>query len=133
MHLAAASSAGTSLEANLQHITVTLTTWDAVWEVCLDPNWARQRLRLYGAQDRALEPFFKLEEEEMAEVFSAPSSWCSSLTQLAGGGWGADALLRACCKVVCMPRGTEQRRVRVVLVNEFGTSRVSSAVNGQQP
>ncbi|KAJ9530345.1 hypothetical protein QJQ45_000721 [Haematococcus lacustris] len=32
-HLAAASSAGTSLEANLKHITVTLATWDAVWEV----------------------------------------------------------------------------------------------------
>ncbi|KAJ9513485.1 hypothetical protein QJQ45_006040 [Haematococcus lacustris] len=54
-HLAAASSAGTSLEANLKHITVTLATWDVVWEVYLDPKWARQRLRLYGAQDRALE------------------------------------------------------------------------------
>ncbi|GFH14145.1 hypothetical protein HaLaN_10142 [Haematococcus lacustris] len=32
-HLAAASSAGTSLEANRQHITVTLATWDAVWEL----------------------------------------------------------------------------------------------------
>ncbi|KAJ9512603.1 hypothetical protein QJQ45_018898 [Haematococcus lacustris] len=57
-HLAAASSAGTSMEANLKHITVTLATWDAVWEVYLDPKWARQRLRLYGAQDRALEQFF---------------------------------------------------------------------------
>ncbi|GFH19608.1 hypothetical protein HaLaN_16577 [Haematococcus lacustris] len=37
-HLAAASSAGTSLEANLKHITVTLATWDAVWEVYLDPK-----------------------------------------------------------------------------------------------
>ncbi|KAJ9525698.1 hypothetical protein QJQ45_003472 [Haematococcus lacustris] len=55
-HLAAASSAGTSLEANLKHITVTLATWDAVWEVYLDPKWARQRLRLYGAQDRARKP-----------------------------------------------------------------------------
>ncbi|GFH10732.1 hypothetical protein HaLaN_06098, partial [Haematococcus lacustris] len=32
-HLTAASSAGTSLEANLKHITVTLATWDAVWEL----------------------------------------------------------------------------------------------------
>ncbi|KAJ9508881.1 hypothetical protein QJQ45_028196 [Haematococcus lacustris] len=67
-HLAAASSAGTSLEANLKHITVTLATWDAVWEVYLDPKWARQRLRLYGAQDRALEQFFKKLEKEMAEL-----------------------------------------------------------------
>ncbi|KAJ9507217.1 hypothetical protein QJQ45_004783 [Haematococcus lacustris] len=35
-HLAAASSAGTSLEASLKHITTTLATWDAVWEVYLD-------------------------------------------------------------------------------------------------
>ncbi|KAJ9527344.1 hypothetical protein QJQ45_025609, partial [Haematococcus lacustris] len=37
-HLAAASSAGTSLEANLEYITITLTTWEAVWEVYLDPK-----------------------------------------------------------------------------------------------
>ncbi|KAJ9528067.1 hypothetical protein QJQ45_005662 [Haematococcus lacustris] len=41
--------------------------------------------------------------------------------------------LRACCKVVCWPRGTEKRRGRVVLVDEHRTSQVSSAVNGQQP
>ncbi|KAJ9517973.1 hypothetical protein QJQ45_004366 [Haematococcus lacustris] len=49
------------------------------------------------------------------------------------GGWGADAVLRACRKVVCRTRGTDQRRGRVVLVDEHRTSRVSSAVNGQQP
>ncbi|GFH18201.1 hypothetical protein HaLaN_14961 [Haematococcus lacustris] len=36
-------------------------------------------------------------------------------------------------KVVCRPRGTDQQRGRVVLVDEHRTSRVSSAVNGQQP
>ncbi|KAJ9512455.1 hypothetical protein QJQ45_013039 [Haematococcus lacustris] len=50
-----------------------------------------------------------------------------------GGGWGADAVLRACCEVVCRPRGTDQLRGRVVLVDEHRTSRVSSAVNGKQP
>ncbi|KAJ9531948.1 hypothetical protein QJQ45_003658 [Haematococcus lacustris] len=49
------------------------------------------------------------------------------------GGWGADAVLRACRKVVCRPRGTDQRRGRVVLVDEHRTTRVSSSVNGQQP
>ncbi|KAJ9516488.1 hypothetical protein QJQ45_011151 [Haematococcus lacustris] len=49
------------------------------------------------------------------------------------GGWGADAVLRACCKVVCRPRGAGQRRGRVVLVDECRTSRVSSAVIGQEP
>ncbi|KAJ9524752.1 hypothetical protein QJQ45_024358 [Haematococcus lacustris] len=99
-HLAAASSAGTSLEANLKHITVTLATWDAVWEVYLDPKWARQRLRLYGGQDRALEQFFKKVSVGVRE-----------------GG----------------PRGTDQQRGRVVLVDEHCTTLVSSAVTGQQP
>ncbi|KAJ9518003.1 hypothetical protein QJQ45_004319 [Haematococcus lacustris] len=139
-HLAAASSAGTSLEANLKHITVTLATWDAVWEVYLDPKWAEQRLRLYGAQDRTLEQFFKKLEEGMAEVSMERHGHAKQLVVFfgaasigTGGGWGADAVLRACCKVVCRPRGTDQRRGRVVLVDEHRTSRVSSAVNGQQP
>ncbi|KAJ9518122.1 hypothetical protein QJQ45_010044 [Haematococcus lacustris] len=39
----------------------------------------------------------------------------------------------ACRKVVCRPRGTDQRRGRVVLVDEHRTTRVRLAVNGQQP
>ncbi|GFH19824.1 hypothetical protein HaLaN_16844 [Haematococcus lacustris] len=34
---------------------------------------------------------------------------------------------------MCRPRGTDQRRGRVVLVDEHRTTRVTSAVNGQQP
>ncbi|KAJ9532717.1 hypothetical protein QJQ45_010799 [Haematococcus lacustris] len=45
----------------------------------------------------------------------------------------ADAVLRACRKVVCRPRGKDQDGGRVVLVDEHRTSRVSSAVNGKQP
>ncbi|KAJ9530437.1 hypothetical protein QJQ45_000815 [Haematococcus lacustris] len=139
-HLAAASAAGTSLVANLKHITVTLATWDAVWEVYLDPKWAQQRLRLYGAQDRALEQFFKKLEKEMAELSMKRHGCAKQLVVFfiaasigTGGGWGADAVLRACCKVVCRPRGTNQRRGRVVLVDEHRTTRVSSAMNGKQP
>ncbi|KAJ9512267.1 hypothetical protein QJQ45_012834 [Haematococcus lacustris] len=139
-HLAAASSAGTSLEANLKHITVTLATWDAVWEVYLDPKWARQRLRLYGAQDRALEQFFKKLEKEMAELSMKRHNRAKQLVVFFGaasigtrGGWGADAVLRTCRKVVCRPRGKDQDGGRVVLVDEHRTSRVSSAVNGKQP
>ncbi|KAJ9514250.1 hypothetical protein QJQ45_012241 [Haematococcus lacustris] len=139
-HLAAASSAGTSLVANQKHITVTLATWDAVWEVYLDPKWARQRLRQYGAQDRALEQFFNKLEREMAQLSMKRHNRAKQLVVFFGaatvgtaGGWGADAVLRACRKVVCRPRGTDQLRGRVVLVDEHRTSRVSSAVNGQQP
>ncbi|KAJ9518201.1 hypothetical protein QJQ45_010165 [Haematococcus lacustris] len=123
----------------LKHIPVTLATWVAVWEVYLDPKWARQRLGLYGGQDRALEQFFKQLEEEVAEVSMERHGHAKQLVVFLGtagigsrGGWGADAVLQACCKVVCRPRGTGQRRGRVVLVDEHCTSRVSSAVNGQQ-
>ncbi|KAJ9530354.1 hypothetical protein QJQ45_000727 [Haematococcus lacustris] len=92
-HLAAASSAGTSLEANLKHITVTLATWDAVWEVYLDPKWAWQRLRLYGAQDRALEQLFN---KDMAEVSMERHGHAKQLVVFFGaagigtaGGWCA--------------------------------------------
>ncbi|KAJ9528883.1 hypothetical protein QJQ45_000449 [Haematococcus lacustris] len=139
-HLAAASSAGTSLEANLKHITVTLATWDAVWEVYLDPKWARQQLRLYGAQDRALEQFFNKLERDMAELSMKRHKRAMQLVVFfgaatigTGGGWGADAVLRACRKVVCRPRGKDQDGGRVVLVDEHRTSQVSSAVNGKQP
>ncbi|KAJ9510858.1 hypothetical protein QJQ45_027732 [Haematococcus lacustris] len=113
---------------------------DAVWEVYLDPKWARQRLRLYGAQDRALEQFFNKLDEEMAELSMKRHSHAKQLVVFfgaatigTGGGWGADAVLRACCKVVCRPRGAGQRRGRVVLVDEHRTSGVSSAVIGKQP
>ncbi|GFH23832.1 CULLIN_2 domain-containing protein [Haematococcus lacustris] len=79
-------------------------------------------------------------EEEVAEVSMKRHGHAQQLVVFfgaatigTGGGWGADAVLRACCKVVCRPRGTCQHRGRVVLVDEHRTSRVSSAVNGQQP
>ncbi|KAJ9506609.1 hypothetical protein QJQ45_003997 [Haematococcus lacustris] len=136
----AASSAGTSLVANLMHISVTLATWAAVWEVYLDPMWARQRLGLYRAQDRGLEQFFKKLEKDMAEVSMERHGRAKQLVLFFGapgigtqGGWGADTVLRAYCKVVSRPRGTDQLRGRVVLVDEHRTTRVSSAVNGKQP
>ncbi|GFH18980.1 hypothetical protein HaLaN_15864 [Haematococcus lacustris] len=114
--LAAASLAGTSQEANLKHITA---TWDAVWEVYLDPKWAWQRLRLYGAQNWVLEQYLKklhVRVKQLVVFFDAAGIGN-------GGGWGADAVMRACCRVVCWPRGNDQWRVRVVLVDEHRTTR----------
>ncbi|KAJ9513402.1 hypothetical protein QJQ45_005959 [Haematococcus lacustris] len=108
-HLTAASSAGTSLEANLEHITITLPTWDGLEQ--LEQEVAMKR------HGRA---------KQLVVSFGAASIGTR-------GGWGADAVLRTCCKVVCRPRGTDQLPGRVVLVDEHRTSRVSSAVNGQQP
>ncbi|GFH06246.1 hypothetical protein HaLaN_00845 [Haematococcus lacustris] len=79
-------------------------------------------------------------EEDMAEVSMERHGRAKQLVAFfgaagigTGGEWGADAVLRASCKVVCRPRGTDQRRGRVVLVDEHRTTRVSSAVNDQQP
>ncbi|GFH08165.1 hypothetical protein HaLaN_03084 [Haematococcus lacustris] len=75
-----------------------------VWEVYLDPKWTQQRLRLYGAQDQALEQFFKKLEEEMAMKRHGRAKQLVVFFYAASigtrGGWGADAVLRACCKVV---------------------------------
>ncbi|KAJ9527195.1 hypothetical protein QJQ45_025441 [Haematococcus lacustris] len=91
LRLAAASSAGTSLEANLEHIPVTLATRDALWEL-----------------------------EDMAEVSMERHGRAKQLVVFFGAtGIGT--------------RSTDQRRVRVVLVDEHRTTRVCSAVSGQQP
>ncbi|GFH28850.1 uncharacterized protein HaLaN_27405 [Haematococcus lacustris] len=58
-HLAAATPAVTSLVAIQQHVDVTQAAWDAVWGEYLHPKWAVQRMRLYGAQEKVLERYFK--------------------------------------------------------------------------
>ncbi|KAJ9528554.1 hypothetical protein QJQ45_020472 [Haematococcus lacustris] len=79
-------------------------------------------------------------EEDMAELSMERHGRAKQLVVFfgaatigSGGRWGADAVLKACCKVVCRPRGSDQLLARVVLVDEHRTTRVSSAVNGQQP
>ncbi|KAJ9505875.1 hypothetical protein QJQ45_010053 [Haematococcus lacustris] len=131
-----------------RHVAVTLATWDAVWGEYLHPKWAEQRMRLYGAQEKVLERYFKkvgvlmLEEEAIIE---SQKRW-GTRKQLvvffgnAGigtrGGWGAKAMLQACRKVMERANsGKPNGRVhgKVVTVDEFRTSRVSSAVNSPQP
>ncbi|KAJ9531340.1 hypothetical protein QJQ45_006789 [Haematococcus lacustris] len=136
--LAPASSAGTSLEANLKHITVTLATWNAVWEVYLDPEWARQRLRLERLFEKVVVGGWLV--EEVAEVSMERHKRVKQLTVYFGmagictrGGWGADVVLRACCKVACRPRGTDQRRGRVVPVDELFTSQPPCSQAASQP
>ncbi|KAJ9528060.1 hypothetical protein QJQ45_005675 [Haematococcus lacustris] len=106
------------------------------WEVI---GWYEVSMKNMSATLCALCAWLQL-EEDMAQVSMKRHGRAKQLVVFFGaadigtkGGWGADAVLRACCKVVCRPRGTDQRRGRVVLVDEHRTSRVSSAVNGQQP
>ncbi|GFH06689.1 uncharacterized protein HaLaN_01359 [Haematococcus lacustris] len=104
-HPAAASSAGTSLVANLKHITVTLATWDAVWEVYLDPKWARQRLQCTERKTGRWSSSSRSWRRRWAEVSMERHGRAKQLVVFSGaagigtgGGWGADAVLRACCK-----------------------------------
>ncbi|KAJ9530640.1 hypothetical protein QJQ45_014751 [Haematococcus lacustris] len=135
-HLAAATPAGTSLVAIQRHVAVTLATWDAVWGdtgTRVSPKWAEQKMRLYSAQEKVLERYFKKLEEEAA--IESQKRW-GTRKQLvvffdnAGistrGGWGAKVVLQACCKVVERAnsgRPTDRVPGKVVTVDEFRTSR----------
>ncbi|KAJ9514207.1 hypothetical protein QJQ45_012170 [Haematococcus lacustris] len=132
-HLTAATPAGTSLVAIQRHVAVTLATWDAVWEEYLHPKWAEQKTRLHGAQEKVLERYFKKKRwgtRKQLVVFFGNAGIGTR------GGWGAKAVLQACRKVVERPNsGKPNDRVpgKVVTVDEFRTSRVSSVMNNPQP
>ncbi|KAJ9507361.1 hypothetical protein QJQ45_006330 [Haematococcus lacustris] len=154
-HLAAATPAGTSLVAIQRHVAVTLATWDAVWGEYLHPKWAEQRMRLHGAQE-VLERYFMKDvmrivcilcamqlEEEAASVSQQEWGTRKQLVVFFGnaaigtrGGWGAKAVLQACRKVVERANSgkpTDRVPGKVVTVDEFRTSRVSSILNSPQP
>ncbi|KAJ9514086.1 hypothetical protein QJQ45_002183 [Haematococcus lacustris] len=142
-HLAAATPAGTSLVAIQRHVAVTLATWDSVWEEYLHPKWAEQRVRQYGAQEKVLERYFKKLEEEAAIESQKRWGTRKQLVVFFGNagigtrdGWGAKAVLQACRKVVERANSgkpTDRVPGKVVTVDEFRTSRVSSAMNSPQP
>ncbi|KAJ9517026.1 hypothetical protein QJQ45_009106 [Haematococcus lacustris] len=116
---------------------------DAVWEEYLHPKWAEQKMRLHGAQEMVLERYFKKLEEEAASVSQPEWGTRKQLVVFFGNagigtrdGWGAKAVLQACRKVVERPNsGKPADRVpgKVVTVDEFRTSRVSSILNSPQP
>ncbi|KAJ9505395.1 hypothetical protein QJQ45_009569 [Haematococcus lacustris] len=127
-HLPAATPAGTSLVAIQRHVAVILATWDAVWGEYLHPKWAEQKMRLYSAQGKVLERYFK--KVKMLMSFQGGHGITTRR------GWGAKAVLQACRKVVERPnsgRPTDRLKGKVVTVDEFRTSRVSSAMNRPQP
>ncbi|KAJ9533408.1 hypothetical protein QJQ45_026513, partial [Haematococcus lacustris] len=151
-HLSAATPAGTSLVAIQRHVAVTLATWDAVWGEYLHPKWAEQKMRLHGAQEMVLERYFKKVgvprcamqlEEEAASVSLQEWGARKQLVVFFGnasigtrGGWGAKAVLQACRKVVERANSgkpTDRVPGRVVTVDQFRTSRVSSILNSPQP
>ncbi|KAJ9525639.1 hypothetical protein QJQ45_003335 [Haematococcus lacustris] len=100
-------------------------------------------MRLHGAQEMVLERYFKKLEEEAASVSQQQWGARKQLVVFFGnagigtrGGWGVKAVLQACRKVVeraYSGKPTDRVPGRVVTVDEFRTSRVSSILNSPQP
>ncbi|KAJ9505642.1 hypothetical protein QJQ45_026052 [Haematococcus lacustris] len=138
--LATATPAGTTLDSLQAHILALKATWDPLWEEYLKPRWRRQRLALHHAQERVIEGFCKkvvngmkwvsrqhYHQERGVAVFLGAG--CFS-----GGGWKAKAVRDGFRKVVEQPSrpSTDPRPGRLVIVDEFRTSRVSSSVHARQ-
>ncbi|KAJ9517866.1 hypothetical protein QJQ45_004195 [Haematococcus lacustris] len=139
--LAAATPAGTTLDGLHAHILALKTTWDPPWEEYLKPRWRRQRLALHHAQERIIEGFCKkvvngmkwvsrqhYHQERGVAVFLEAGNFSQ-------GGWKAGAVRAGFRKVVEQPSrpSTDPRPDRLVIVDEFRTSRVSSSVHARQP
>ncbi|KAJ9525407.1 hypothetical protein QJQ45_003207 [Haematococcus lacustris] len=141
LQLAAATPAGTSLGGLHAHVLALKATWDALWEEYLKPRWRRQRLALHHAQERVIEAFCKkvvngmkwvsrhyYHQERGVAVFLGAGNFCQ-------GGWKAGAVRAGFRKVVEQPSrpSADPRPDRLVIVDEFRTSRVSSSVHARQP
>ncbi|GFH15477.1 hypothetical protein HaLaN_11713, partial [Haematococcus lacustris] len=90
-------------------------------------------MRLHGAQEKVLERYFNKQEWGTCKQLVVFFGNASIGTR---GGWGAKAVLQACRKVVERPNSgkpTDRVPGRVVTVDEFRTSRVSSTLNSPQP
>ncbi|KAJ9531370.1 hypothetical protein QJQ45_006823 [Haematococcus lacustris] len=120
--LAAATPADTTLDSLHAHILSLNATWGALWEEYLKPRWRRQRLALHHAQER------DYHEERGVAVFLGAGNFCQ-------GGWKAGAVQAGFRKVVEQPGrpNTDPRPDRLVIVDEFRTTRVSSSVHARQP
>ncbi|KAJ9504831.1 hypothetical protein QJQ45_030548 [Haematococcus lacustris] len=141
LQLAAATPAGTTLGGLHAHVLALNATWDALWEAYLKPRWRRQRLALHHAQERIIEGFCKkvvngmkwvsrhyYHTERGVAVFLGAGNFSQ-------GGWKAGAVRAGFRKVVEQPSrpSADPRPDRLVIVDEFRTSRVSSSVHARQP
>ncbi|KAJ9533732.1 hypothetical protein QJQ45_026814 [Haematococcus lacustris] len=139
--LAAATPAGTTLDGLHAHILALKATWDPLWEEYLKPRWRRQRLALHHAQERVIEGFCKKVVNGMKWVSRQHYHQERGVAVYLGagnfsqGGWKAGAVRAGFRKVVEQPSrpSTDPRPDRLVIVDEFRTSRVSSSVHARQP
>ncbi|KAJ9518345.1 hypothetical protein QJQ45_010179 [Haematococcus lacustris] len=139
--LAAATPAGTTMDSLQAHILALKASWDALWEEYLKPRWRRQRLGLHHAQDRVIEAFCKKVVNGMKWVSRQHYHQERGVAVYLGagcfsqGGWKANAVREGFRRVVEQPSrpSTDPRPDRLVIVDEFRTTRVSSSVHARQP
>ncbi|KAJ9530338.1 hypothetical protein QJQ45_000689 [Haematococcus lacustris] len=141
LQLASATPAGTTLGGLHAHILALKATWDALWEEYLKPRWRRQRLALHHAQERVIDAFCKKVVNGMKWVSRHYYHQDRGVAVFLGagnfsqGGWKAGAVRAGFRKVVEQPSrpSADPRPDRLVIVDEFRTSRVSSSVHARQP
>ncbi|KAJ9531511.1 hypothetical protein QJQ45_015024, partial [Haematococcus lacustris] len=139
LQLAAATPAGTTLGGIHAHVLALKATWDALWEEYLKPRWRRQRLALHHAQERIIEDFYKKVVNGMKWVSRQHYHQERGVAVFLGagcfsrGGWKSKAVREV--RVVEQPSwpNTDPRPDRLVIMDEFRTSRVSSYVHARQP
>ncbi|KAJ9518642.1 hypothetical protein QJQ45_018662, partial [Haematococcus lacustris] len=141
LQLVAATPAGTTMDSLQAHILALKATWDALWEEYLKPRWRRQRLGPHHAQDRVIEAFCKKVVNGMKWVSRQHYHQERGVAVYLGagrfsqGGWKANAVREGFRRVVEQPSrpSADPRPDRLVTVDEFRTTRVSSSVHARQP
>ncbi|KAJ9506316.1 hypothetical protein QJQ45_019679 [Haematococcus lacustris] len=126
-----AAHAMRDLATGQAHILALKATWDPLWEEYLMPRWRRQRLGLHRAQEHVIGGFCKKAALPPGEgCGGVPGKGCFSQ-----GGWKAGVVREGTCKVVeqLSRPSTDDRPDRLVIVDEFRTSRVSLSVHARQP
>ncbi|KAJ9519272.1 hypothetical protein QJQ45_017914 [Haematococcus lacustris] len=130
-----------TLDSLQAHVLALKATWDQLWEEYLKPRWRRQRLGLHHAQDRVIEAFCKKVVNGMKWVSCQYYHQDRGVAVFLGAGnfsqgeWKAGAVREGFRRVVQQPSrpSADPRPDRLVIVNEFRTSRVSSSVHARQP
>ncbi|KAJ9526805.1 hypothetical protein QJQ45_017439, partial [Haematococcus lacustris] len=126
--LAQVSSKPSSLAWYRRFADTVLATYDAMWAEVSKPRWANARFRLYCGKQRVVASFWSKVKKQ------AQKRWPDRILALAYGAAGFNGTGTIGCRGVPVSQMQKEavkqfRPGRVVLVDEFRTSRVSSADN----
>ncbi|KAJ9526528.1 hypothetical protein QJQ45_017827, partial [Haematococcus lacustris] len=126
--LSSVSSKPSSLASYRRFADTVLETYDAMWAEVSKPRWANASFRLYCGKKRVVASFWAKVNKQAKKL------WPDRILALAYGAAGFNGSGTIGCKGVPVSQMQKEavkqfRPERVVLVDEFRTSRVSSADN----